>query len=256
MNRLDSLGQIESLHKKDGIGSLEVGALIGGETGSFESHGIEPHQFIVFDGHAERGDILADAGEASDHGKRADAAVLMNDGSSPEKRPILNLDISAQKNAVDHDDMVAKGAVMPHVAVSHEEIIVSDDRGGTFSGSSVDGDVFPDFVSMAQGKMGNRTAVCEVLWGASQDTACMNLVLFSKGRMSREMTMGADDAACSDPNMFVNDGVGANPDIGTELGRRVDDRGGMDERRIQWRSTMRGGGPNFKQPANRCLAGC
>ena len=94
-----------------------------------------------------------------------DAAELVHHGKSTQDGIIIDADMAAQGGAVGHDDMVPYQAIMGHMYISHEKIVIADTRDtAALDGSAIDGGKFADDISITYFETGRLSGIFHVLW--------------------------------------------------------------------------------------------
>ena len=116
--------------------------------------------------------------------------------------------------------MAAELAVVCDVGVAKEEVVAADSCRGMFVSSAMDGTVFAEGVSVANFESCWFSFVFEVLGFFADSSEGEKLVVSADFRWALDYYMGVEDAAFSKFDVVANDGVGADADIWTEVGRR------------------------------------
>ncbi len=145
-----------------------------------------------------------------------------------DKSPIFHLYIAGQQSPAGYDRMIADLAVMRHVRMMHEEIVVADDSGAAFDGAAVDLTVFTDDVAVADLEKTLLTFVGEVLRDMPDDRAHVDFVVLADFASASEHSGGQDSGAATDLDRAVDHDIGANIGFGVDLGARVNQSGWMD----------------------------
>ena len=104
-----------------------------------------------------------------------------------------------------------------------------DDRGAALRGAAMDRAVFADAVAGADAHVADGLgAKGEVLRIAAEHRAVADEVSRPEDHVRADDRMGLDDAAVADLRGALDDRAGADLDVAAELGRRVDNGGGVD----------------------------
>jgi hypothetical protein len=109
--------------------------------------------------------ILDHDGIGSDEGVGSDAAELVNPDIRTKDGMVVNFDVSGQRGSVGHDDVVAHDAVVRHMALRHEQVVVANARHAAASaGPPVQCGKLADDVAFADDEFCPLAGVFQVLW--------------------------------------------------------------------------------------------
>ena len=136
--------------------------------------------------------------------------------------PIADFDLSGERYAVGHDAVTAYHVVVGDMHVSHNQVVAADDGLAPGGGAPADGDVFADFVVVAD--FGRRffTDELQVLRGAGDRSGRMDLAAFA------DAGSVVDHGSGTDPTVVADHHIAG--DVGERLHRYVlsEFRVGMD----------------------------
>lgn len=105
-------------------------------------------------------DVLSDDGAAADVGMSSDTDELVNRAESADDSPLFDSDVSGERGGVGHDDVVSDEAIVSDVGIGHDEAVTADLRElAALNCAAVDGDVFTDFVVIANFEAGGFSFV-------------------------------------------------------------------------------------------------
>ncbi len=186
------------------------------EAGPAQPHGIQPAHGMLPVNDGERRDVPAGGAHAAHDGDLSDADELVDRAARREHGTVADLDVAAQHRIVRQDDTVAQPAVVGHVAVGHQEVVVADDRGGFGGGTPVNLNAFAKHVAVADSNVGLGAAVGQILGRVADDRSAMDLVAFAYLRPAHDHRMRQQTCSRPDLHRPVDD------DIGVELGLGMD----------------------------------
>ena len=94
--------------------------------------------------------VARDRRVVGDEGMRADLAELVHAGEAAHDHPVAELHVPAERGVVGHHDVVAELAVVRHVRVGHEQVVVADARDAlVVRRAAVDGAELAEHVAVA-----------------------------------------------------------------------------------------------------------
>jgi len=226
---LTSLFDVEVAPTEEAIGFTEGTDFLGGEAPAFESDLIDAPDFgrVAISDH-EGGDVLNDLGTTTENGVLTDAAKLVDAAEAADDRIVLDDDMSSQGAIVGKNDMVPDRAVMGHVGVGEEIVVISDDGLAPGARAAVDGAKFAEAVVGADFEVGRLGFVFKILRSLSDRTEREEMVAVSNPGGAGHADVTGEDAMGADGDIGSNDAEGPNFRIFSDLGRGVDDGGGMD----------------------------
>ncbi len=123
---------------------------------------------------------------------------------------VLNGDMTGQGCNIGHDDAVADAAVVGHVGIGHEQVVVADDRlGVSGDGAAVNGGKFADHVVVADPGPALFAPVFQILRRSTDRCLREYLVVLTDFGPVTDHGMRADSGSLADGDMFADDGVWA-----------------------------------------------
>ena len=135
-----------------------------------------------------------------------------------------------QLDTVVQYDPVADLTVVRQVRVRHEPIVVAHPGHPRSTGRCpVEGAAFPDRVVVANLQPRRLVPVPRVLWWAAQRRERMDPVVAAEAGVARDNHACADPGTGTDLYVLVNDCVGADLDVGSELRVGMDDGSRVNE---------------------------
>jgi len=154
----------------------------------------------------------------------------MDDGVSRDDRPIVNVDVAPQKNAVNEYNVVVETAIVGHMAVGHQQVVVPDARHMFFLfRPTVDGHPLAKGVSVTDFDARGRTCVAVVLGFGPDDAIRKETVVDPDRGMPRQDDMAVEPASIADLHMRTNHAKGPHVDVVAEFGLGIDLRERRDE---------------------------
>ena len=122
------------------------------DAGTAHADDVQPaQQTRVAVEHAIGNKIVGDCREPADKGMTADTGKLVNSRAATENGAVSNRHMACKHDIVGEDDIVAEAAVMRHMRIGKEQIVVADDGGAAMFDSAgihrhafADGAVFTD----------------------------------------------------------------------------------------------------------------
>ena len=158
-----------------------------------EADDIEPgERGAVAERHAERNEVVLDAGEAADKGVRADADELMRRRSAAHDREVADLAMAREHHVVGQDDALAETAVVGDMGVGEEHAARADDRLRSAAlRARVHRHAFADQAILADDEADRLAAILEVLRlvadrGERERCACARRPSVSPARLTCE----------------------------------------------------------------------
>ncbi len=124
---------------------------------------------------------------------------------------IFNGALTCDLNAVGHDDVVAEGATVRHVAVCHNQAVATDDGLCAIHGAEVDGGAFADDGAVADFNVSDIAGGPLEVLGLHAD-ACLR----------EDFAVFADGGVPFDRTVVVNLGAATNLHIGTDVSKGSD----------------------------------
>ena len=95
---------------------------------------------------------------------RAHFAKLVNERKAAQNRVIVNINVASKRAIVGHDSVIANGAIMRDMHVSHNPVIVAD-FGHAFilNGATIKGAEFANGIIVANFKCGRLACILFIL---------------------------------------------------------------------------------------------
>jgi hypothetical protein len=166
---------------------------------------------VVTNGESERQRVLYYDGVTTDVRFFADTAKLVHTGVSANVGTIFNHNVARECSCICHDNAVADQTVVRDVRLGHNQTIVADLRQHTATrGPTMNGDEFPNVVSLPDSRFGGFTLVLQILRSesdgdkrkdvrflANESPSIDNAVRFEADTI-RELHLVSDDAVRSD----------------------------------------------------------
>ena len=167
----ERLGSIQTAVIDDAVHLLDGMNLLGGESAAVETDRVDAAIGDRLAGcDSERRYILVDLRAALYHHVAADMAELMNKRTATDDGEIVHLHLAGELGTVRHDDMVMQDAVMRHVAVSHDEVIIADDGLALAECTAVNGNELTQDVIVADEGPGLFAVELQILRDSSDDS--------------------------------------------------------------------------------------
>ena len=185
----------------------------------------------VADGHAVGNDVLLHAGHAADHGAAPHPHELVHRRQTADHRVVLDVNVTAQGGVVRHDDAVADAAVVRHVRAHHEQAAIAHpgDHAAAL-GPRVHGRVLADDVAGADDQARGLAAILQVLRTVADRREGEYLATGPDLRAALHNHVAVQHHASRQRDIRPDDAVGSDAHVRSQVGRRVDDGGGMDVR--------------------------
>ena len=124
-----SLGTVESLTEKNAVNLLHAFDLFEREALALQSYFVEganDGRLAISD--EKGGNVLHHLRVSADHRISADPTELMHAGDASDGDVIFDPDVSRQRDRIAHHDVVGQVAVVGHVTVGENDVVVADDR--------------------------------------------------------------------------------------------------------------------------------
>ena len=153
--RFQGLTQIESGTQNHAVAVFERLTRLFGDTAPLHAanvHAKEAGRLAVY--HSKGRNVLSHLGHAADHGQSADAHKLMNAAHAAEYRLIFDFHVAAQADRVGNHDLVTQDAVVSHMGVGHDQVVVAQLGDGAFVGSPMNCDILADDVAASDDDAG------------------------------------------------------------------------------------------------------
>ena len=129
---------------------------------------------------------------------------------STQDREIADLDVPAQGGHIGQDDLIADAAIVRHVRIGHQEIVVADARHAVaVHGAAVHRDAFTNDIAVADLEPGWLPLVLFVLGRVAQRGELEDLVVRTDSSGSVDDDVRSDPGARSDGDIRSDDAEGA-----------------------------------------------
>ena len=123
----ECLGGVHTAVVDEAIDLLDSMDLLGSKSTTIESNRVdatELNRFACCD--SIRRYILVDARSALHHTVTTNMGELVNERTTADDGEIVHLYLTGQLRGIGHDDIIVQDAVVRHVAISHDEVVVAD----------------------------------------------------------------------------------------------------------------------------------
>ena len=125
-----------------------------------------------------------------------DTTKLVAAGEAPEDHPVVYRDMAGQRYAIGHDDMASQPAVMRHMRVGHQKIVITQlGQPLVLRWSAVNGYALTYGVPVAYLQAGVLASIFLVLGSLSY------------GRKLEDVIVASDGGWPADDNMWVDTGT-------------------------------------------------
>ena len=147
----------------------------------------------------------------------SDLGELVNRGHAAHRHPIANLDVTAERRAIRHHNLIAQLTIVRDMRIRHQQIVVADARHALIvRRAAIHCDGFTKHIAVADLEAGRLAVVFLVLRRIPQ-----------RGKLEY-LVVGADARRAVDHGVRANPGSGANHDIGADHGEWPDFNVGRD----------------------------
>ncbi len=163
-------------------------------------------------------------------GVGADIDPLMNQHIAGKNRPVSHRHVTGQGGIVHQNGVVPQHAVVAHVHIGHEQVVVAD--GGltpVLYGTAVDRHPLPDGVVVADHQPGGLAPILEVRRVLPHGGELENPVAATDAGGAPDDHMGVDHGPVADNHIRPHHGPGADADVIADFRRRVDTGAGVDQ---------------------------
>lgn len=207
------------------------------ETTALQADEVQPagHARIPIHDH-ERRHILCDLRQTADDGVHADPAELVEARHRGKDRVVLHHHMPGDAGRVRHDDVVAELAVVRHVGVAEEKIVVADAGRRLRHRAAMDRRVFPEHIVVADLQVSRLPEVFEILRLHPDGRERKELIVPADLRVAFHHHMGVQHAVIPDLHIRPDHAIRTDADIVADVRERRDDGGGVDHARILRRS--------------------
>ena len=151
------------------------------------------------------------------------AAELQYGGKRTDISVVANRYMSGESGGICHNNVIPDDAIMCHVSIRHNEIIVADGRPSPSSQcAAVQTDEFPKYVFVSDHQGGWLPFVFKVLRIGPERTVMVEMAPFADRSPTLHAGMGIQNAAGSDYGMGPDSAVGADIGFRGNLARVID----------------------------------
>jgi hypothetical protein len=214
--------------KQQLIESLELDSLLAGELGAPQANDVQSTDSVVASRNGVGRKVFTDRGAALHQRQRADSNKLVGKAVARNENIVLHDDVAAQQGSIGDNDAIAQMAIVPDVTIGHEEIVGADRGFSLRRCRSVHGDMLAKHILVADGQLGGRTRIFQVLRSVSDHRARMENVAPPDARGAGEMGMRAHAILRPEFDAAVDDREGSHFDRGVNFCIRVNNGAGMN----------------------------
>ena len=199
----------------------------GGISGPSESNSVQGPHGMGSVNDAEGRNIATGASPPSQEGQTTDSYKLVNQDGSGDEDLILHDHMSCKKSAVGEDHFVPKLAIVCHMGLRHQKVMVSDMGLRPLFCGPVNRHIFPDFIAVSNPGGRDRSLVGMILGLMTDNGSHVDTVVFSENdaRSDRDpfkKNSPAPDSARSPEDTIWPDGhIVSQFDIAFQNGRRM-----------------------------------
>ena len=225
------LRAIEPFTEKDPVDLLHTFHLFECEALTLQTHFVEgANDGWLTIGDEERSDVLHDFRVRADHRIGADAAELVHSSNPSDGDVILNPNVSRERDRIAHHDVVGQMAIVGHVAVGKDDVVVADDREFTVVGGSVNRDVFTEDIPCADFHTWTSSFELQILRFRSQASVGKNFAIRPEHGETFYGSVVLQASAIAERYARSNESKGPDFNVGPEFDTRFNNRGGVDAR--------------------------
>lgn len=160
----------------------------------------------------------------------------------------MNCGVAPHKRTIDQDAIVSHLAIVGHMGIHHEKIIVADSGCNAFLGSPVNGDPLAEDIVVADDRVGDFPFIFQMLWGLAEAGAGVNGVPFSQGQVAGQAGAAFNLAIFPNFDRAVDNREGSNLHTLADLRFRRNDGGRMNSSSSRYRH----GSPKRKSLSGQC----
>ncbi len=220
-NLFDGLRGVEFGPEQQPKGALDGFQTRAVESAALEADGVHAIAFRFAFGHypRKRGHILGDDGTGADVRIAAHTAKLVHRTERSDIYVIFHYDVAGKRRAICKDGVAAHGAIVRHMGISHEKVVVSDScRAAATRRAAANGGKFAEAVGVADDQLGELAAEFQILGISAHRTKGIENILASDARGPAYDRMRFEHALIAQLNLFADNGERADPDISSETG--------------------------------------
>ncbi len=160
---------------------------------------------------------------------RADPAELVHAGETRQDHVVADHHVAGQRRIVREHRVIADDAVVRHVHVGHDPVVVADPRrAAAFVRAAVQSDELADQVAIADDQLAALAAELLVLRNRADRGELEDAVVAPDPRRALDHDVRSDRSAVADFDVGADHAVRADADAGADPCCRIDDRVRMD----------------------------
>ena len=224
----ERLRPIESGPEKNSVDLLYAVQLLRAESLALETDLVEGanHRWAPV-GDKIRRDVLNHLGASAHHGKSTDSTELVHACHRSKGNMIFHEDVARQGNGIARHDMVPQPAIMRHVPVGQQRVVVPDQRIVAVVGRGVHGHVFSKHVARADANAGISPLVLQILSFRADIRVRKNFTIRAELGVTFDARVMMDLRARAHPHFSRQVGERTDLNVRAELHTRFDDCGRM-----------------------------
>lgn len=173
---------------------------------------------------AERRNVPACSCAPAQQGEPADADKLVDQDGTGHKNLIFHGDISGEEGAVGEDDPVTKLAVVGHMRLGHQEVVISDAGFRSLLRGPMDRRVFANLIAISD--PGRRDSSLEgvVLGLVADDRPHVDTIVFSHDHAGSDRHPFKENRPVPDPARTPEDTIRTDCHVGPEFDLGIQNR--------------------------------
>jgi hypothetical protein len=150
-----------------------------------------------------------------------DMTELMHECTTADDSEVIHYDFTCQLCRVGHNDVITQDAVVCHMAVCHDQVVVSDD-GLTFAErTTMHRNELTQYAVVADDRPSYLAVELEVLRDSSDHSGREYMAMFAQLGVLTDSGIGVDDTTVSDLYVLVNEDERTYFYIRADLGFRM-----------------------------------
>src|SRR5579884_1228525 len=135
---------------------------------------------------------------------------LMDAAERAYRGVVTDLNVTCQRSAVRHDDVIAQPAIMRHMNIGHQQIMVADARGTPFRCTAMHGDEFPKGIPVPNFESSLLSLIFHILRIETDRGIGEKPIFLARSGRSLDHDVRHHLAAFAQFNIFANNAVRAN----------------------------------------------
>src|SRR5579864_878817 len=210
LHRLKSFGENSRSVKQLEIERTKLGQALAGKVAAPHANDVQSfkNRVLTVD-ESEWNDIAANAANAAHHDLMAYPGELVHGGQASDIDKIADFAVAAQCRRTRKDHIIADHAIMPDMAVIHEEAAIADPREApALHCADIHGDAFANRASRTDLQTRRFATITEVLWRAAQRGERRYHAIRPDRGMPHDVDMSYESAVVSDHDVPPNDAIG------------------------------------------------